>query len=266
MTDIKAISIPEGQVKKIEDSNGNIIWGSEDAYPYRQLECLNMYSTFISLPFVPKASFYYADCKFPSTWDSFGTWGMIYGAEGYSGAAQRMWFAMQSNSSGRLFERIKGLETPVATLSSLSQDHLYECRIRNYFSGNNTSGRYWVALQDITDGSQVYGQYYNAASLSMNFGTFNNIGINIANRRNSSGKYSANSGYLSFSLYSFYIRAGADSDPIVFNGIPVQRKSDGVCGLYDVINSAFYPCSGSASITCAGPVVSEYFVPSTLIS
>jgi hypothetical protein len=38
MKDVKAMSIPEGTVKKIEDSNGNIIWGSQDAFPYRRLE------------------------------------------------------------------------------------------------------------------------------------------------------------------------------------------------------------------------------------
>lgn len=38
MKDVKAITIPQGSVKKIEDSNGNIIWGSQSAFPYRRLE------------------------------------------------------------------------------------------------------------------------------------------------------------------------------------------------------------------------------------
>ena len=40
MKDVKAITIPQGTVKKITDSNGNIIWGSYDAFPYRRLEYL----------------------------------------------------------------------------------------------------------------------------------------------------------------------------------------------------------------------------------
>jgi len=42
MKDVKAITIPEGNVKKIEDSNGNIIWGSQSAFPYRRLEYIHL--------------------------------------------------------------------------------------------------------------------------------------------------------------------------------------------------------------------------------
>lgn len=38
MTTVKSITIPEGSVKKIENSNGDIIWASYDEFPYRQLE------------------------------------------------------------------------------------------------------------------------------------------------------------------------------------------------------------------------------------
>ena len=38
MIDVTSLTIPEGTVKKIEDSNGNMIWGSASVYPYRRLE------------------------------------------------------------------------------------------------------------------------------------------------------------------------------------------------------------------------------------
>ena len=38
LNDVKEITIPEGSVKKIQDSNGNIIWADDTKYPYRQLE------------------------------------------------------------------------------------------------------------------------------------------------------------------------------------------------------------------------------------
>ena len=256
-------------VSKIEDSNGNIIWGSEDVYPYRQLECLNMYGTYISLPFKPLSSMYYAQCGFPSSFNS--AWGMIYGAEGYSAsAAQRFWFAMNSSNGGQLFYRFKAIEVGISSqkLANLNPSSIYECRLKNYFSGNNTSGRYWVALVDVTNGAsnQLFGSYYNATSLSMDFNTFNNMGINIANRRNANGFYSAQAGNANFSLYGFYIKVqDTGGYPKVFNGIPVQRKLDSVCGLYDVVNSVFYPCSGSASITCGGSIITEYFEPSSII-
>ena len=42
LNDVKEITIPEGSVKKIQDSNGNIIWGSESAFPYRILEYIDI--------------------------------------------------------------------------------------------------------------------------------------------------------------------------------------------------------------------------------
>ena len=45
LNDVTEITIPEGSVKKIEDSNGDIIWGSQSAYPYRRLEYLKFDGT-----------------------------------------------------------------------------------------------------------------------------------------------------------------------------------------------------------------------------
>ena len=42
LNDVKEITIPEGSVKQIQDSNGNIIWGSESAFPYRILEYIDI--------------------------------------------------------------------------------------------------------------------------------------------------------------------------------------------------------------------------------
>ena len=42
LNDVKEITIPEGSVKKIQDSNNNIIWGSESAFPYRILEYIDI--------------------------------------------------------------------------------------------------------------------------------------------------------------------------------------------------------------------------------
>lgn len=41
LNDIKEITIPEGNVKMIQNVNGDIIWGSQSAFPYRRLEYLN---------------------------------------------------------------------------------------------------------------------------------------------------------------------------------------------------------------------------------
>ena len=38
LKNVKAITIPQGSVKKITDSNGNVIWGNSSDFPYRRLE------------------------------------------------------------------------------------------------------------------------------------------------------------------------------------------------------------------------------------
>jgi hypothetical protein len=67
INDYKEIKIPEGSVKKIEDSNGNIIWGSQSAFPYRRLEYLDMKNAWIDTGLKPVKAYYYLDCKVPTS-------------------------------------------------------------------------------------------------------------------------------------------------------------------------------------------------------
>ena len=45
LNDVKELTIPvngvDKAVKKIEDANGNIIWGSQSTFPYRRLEYIH---------------------------------------------------------------------------------------------------------------------------------------------------------------------------------------------------------------------------------
>ena len=61
-------------------------------------------------------------------------------------------------------------------------------------------------------------------------------------------------------VYRYYIRSDNDNSNIVHCMFPAQRKSDGVCGLYNVKNGAFFPMQGT-NITdaAAGPVIDEYW-------
>ena len=38
---VKTITIPEGDVTKIKNNNGKIMWADDTKYPYRQLEWIN---------------------------------------------------------------------------------------------------------------------------------------------------------------------------------------------------------------------------------
>lgn len=65
-------------------------------------------------------------------------------------------------------------------------------------------------------------------------------------------------GYWNGKLYKFekYV---ASTNTLQNNQFPCQRKSDGVCGVYDTVTQMFFPMTGT-NITdaAAGPVVDEY--------
>lgn len=42
LKDVKKITIPEGDVKKIEDSSGNVLWADNNTFPYRRLEYVDI--------------------------------------------------------------------------------------------------------------------------------------------------------------------------------------------------------------------------------
>lgn len=65
-------------------------------------------------------------------------------------------------------------------------------------------------------------------------------------------------GYWTGKLYKFekYI---ASTDTLQNNQFPCQRKSDGVCGLYDTVAQMFFPMTGTTiTAAAAGPVIDEY--------
>lgn len=185
---------------------------------------------------------------------------MIFGSEGWiNGAAARLWIGMQNTNGGRIFSRLKAVaDTEMVNLSDIDTNHQYQCAIRTYAT-NNTAGKYWFAIYDRNTGDTVYSQYYNNTDYAMNMTNFNTIGINVATRQNASGNFYAQQGNADFKLYRFFNTSDTTSDPLVHNWFPCQRKSDNVCGIYDTITKVFRPCQGTAAITCAGPVVDEYW-------
>lgn len=65
MKNVKAITIPEGTVKKIEDHNNVMIWGSYDAFPYRRLEYIHFNGAeYIQMDFVAGTNGYNYQCDF----------------------------------------------------------------------------------------------------------------------------------------------------------------------------------------------------------
>ena len=141
-----------------------------------------------------------------------------------------------------------------------------EFRCRNY-NTNNTNGRYWWAINDISDedlttnpqnenpGTQIEGIYINNSSYAFNFNNYLTT-IGIGQQRYNQG-WGSNSQAV-MKVYRYYTRLTDDSSNVDKLMYPVQRKSDGLCGLYDVLNNVFYPMQGTNITTnAAGPTINE---------
>lgn len=121
-------------------------------------------------------------------------------------------------------------------------------------------------MQNIDDNTQVYGKYYNDSTYAMNLSQLPNLHIN-AHAYNSSGTSATpNSVFVKGNLnFKFYrLRKTADSGTSATNWdlYPVQRKSDGVIGIYNIIGDYFFPCkdaSTDANVTTrTEPIADEY--------
>lgn len=134
---VKAIAIPEGTVKKIEDSNGNIIWGSQAAFPYRRLEYIDMTNKYINLNVRPAKAYYYMQVKIDP--NDFIKSGSSYGAYfGSAGSSNRrlLFFGKPSE----VYQRLKNnADTTMVQMNALNANDLYQFNLRTY-ANNNTSG------------------------------------------------------------------------------------------------------------------------------
>ena len=256
---------------------GDLVSGSEsgtliagpvvDEYfsPYRKLEYLNMGGNWINTQMKPSASMYFMSFKLdPSAPLYSGDYAQLWGAIGYSNSASQRAFI--DYNTANIYQRCKAqANTSMYAVPSMNVDTMYETRFRAY-SVNNTSGQWWYALQDITNSAELYGQFYNNSSLSMNLNYFPYICIN-RNVYKTSASTSATvylqsqaGGNGNFKLYGYRINATGTSPTDSHLMYPCQRKGDDVCGLYDVITSTFYPCEGfNTTSSAAGPVVDEYW-------
>ena len=142
---------------------------------------------------------------------------------------------------------------------------MYQFRIRTYAT-NNKNGTWWFALQNIDNNTEVYGKFYNNTSYAMNLAELPYLHIN-AHAFNSSGSSAAPQnvtvkGNLKFKLYRFYKKADSNNSEIDFDIYPCQRKSDGVIGMYNIINGYFFPCKDASDTEVIGSneaVADEYW-------
>ena len=213
MKNVKAISIPvngtDKVVKKIEDANGNIIWGSQAAFPYRRLDYIestgtqyidtNQSSTSSGAPVGIKLDF--AMTSVPSSQQAFGS---------------------LNNVSGQYYRHH----------SQITSSFNYWVNQTNYQNIASTdTNRHTLEVNYDLDGKIKYDDVEKATGAS----TISNDNLNyFLFARNNSGTAG---NFCSMKVYSCYMKL---SNATVYL-IPCQRKSDSAIGMLKI----FVPTSGS---------------------
>lgn len=251
MKNVKSISIPEGAVKKIEDSNGNILWGSQDAFPYRRLE----YIKFSGNEYVEenfnlaaknrKMILEYTCDEFIANATLLGQWDNTQASN-----KRRLYVARCNNTSGQAIWYI-GEKYGVYTNMSLNTK--YKATVTYTNASNNTLTYELKNTAGTTLASGTLTETTTSLSTIDSNGALGTTKLKDAQGVISYG------GYWIGKLYKFekYV---ASTNTLQNNQIPCQRKSDGVCGLYDTEGQIFFPMAGTnITSTAAGPTVDEYW-------
>ena len=241
MKDVKAITIPEGTVKKIEDSNGNIIWGSQSAFPYRRLEYIHFNGSEYILIEKPAANYYFLSFSL----DSIVNDKFIFGANGDSTSNGAMRITNRTASTGYIQTRYGRNSSSNTNIAQVSTNTIYQMRLR--ILANNT----------------LYSAIANSSGTVIGSNNFSAVSFTKANMNNFAIMgYSAGtvSNMTAGKVYWYLKRETDGASAVLIRAYPCQRKSDGVCGLYDTINSVFYPMAGTTiTDAAAGPILDEYW-------
>ena len=236
---VKTITIPEGSVKKITDSNGVVLWWSKAAFPYRRLQYIKFsgaeyVDTNAKLP----AGTGYKRFDLAINWQDASNWGV----NGFDSDTNNR-FNMGVNGS-------RHSRYGSGSTNTWEDSDGYSISLNTKYD--------WVLLA--SEGSTNLAVLQNGINIwisptrSITFGSATgNIYIGAALYKGKAKNFTKEI------IYGAVLRVNNVSG-IIFNGIPVQRKSDGVCGLYDTQNNVFRPMIGT-NITdaAAGPIVDEYW-------
>lgn len=234
MKDVKAITIPEGTVKKIEDANGNIIWGSYDAFPYRRLEYVHFNANdYINTGFTPwNDAGYYLDIK----WDA----NQIAQFNGHGKVVANNRFFIGTESGGKI------MFGSGAYSASISNSNVYE---RHTYQVNTSAGSNGKAY---IDGVQVWSGNSNFVETSDRGTMF------IGGVYRNTGDYSL----CKANIYNVrFTNIVSVASSWTWNLIPVQRKSDGAVGFLKLKANGNPPdfMTSVNGLLEAGPVVDEYW-------
>ena len=246
MKDVKEITIPQGSVKKIEDSNGNTIWGSQSAFPYRRLEYITSNGTQALDTGVKCGRNSYMKIVF------MDTAGLDSNQQGRGAVANNQRFACGSNNGTVFFGLGNAWITRVEQTLNIKRTvgvQGPECNVLNNQIGTSNKKQGYLIDSTFTENTHTFPSGITWYSVYL-FGSRGNTSGSIQNPL-SCRLYYTELGYTSGTARNYNKRY-----------YPVQRKSDGKLGLYDTISNTFLSelVSGSdANSLAAGPVADEYW-------
>ena len=250
-TDVEPIAGPkisdliDISVKKITNSNGDIIWGNPTAFPYRRLEYIHFNGAeYIDTGLEGSSGKWW---KVDVSYDSFGTTNdLLCSANTNLAAARQRFYIGRSNSSSKMQFALGNTWTSSVDVPLNTK---LEIRCRTAQSSNNTSLSFNV---DTPDETILTGTISSATGTTAS----NGLSLYLMANHLISGAERFSTG----KIYDLIQRATNSTGTLEFVGVPCQRKSDGVCGIYDTVNSVFKPMVGTTiTDSAAGPVLDEYW-------
>lgn len=257
LNDVKEITVPVNgtnkAVKKIEDANGNIIWGSASAFPYRRLEYIHFSGAEgCNLTVRPAQTNHTGLFSLTCTINPPGGSGysVIMGCAGDSGASGGAMRILCQTSGTTTGQRVGRNSSTYGYSFTPTANKKYIVRLR--CASNNST---YIDYRDGDTNALITG---TAHSASISYTSANMPTIQLM-RYNVSGSI-INNGYAVGNIYKLTKQQTDASSAYLWKMYPVQRKSDGVCGLYNTVNGYFVPMEGTnITDSAAGPTVDEYW-------
>ena len=122
-----------------------------------------------------------------------------------------------------------------------------------YNKNGSTPRAYWY-LNNVTTGTSIgsANPLNGTTTGDINTSAYLKLGCQIGQSGNTNNFWLGK-------IYNFQRRQGNASGTLTHNYIPCQRKSDGVCGMYDTVSDTFIALQGTTiTDAAAGPTVDEY--------
>ena len=261
MSDVKAITLGGQDVKKIETTQGVVLWEKPTTNPYRELEYIYLDGTdeYVETPSIQTYNRYRAlKFYYGGPGGVGGTTGTVFGSYDLTQAAASQKYYLGDIIDGTKIRVVDGGTNSSTVNISFTTIYVLEGRINN--TTNKPSGTMVVYNEDKT--SQVGNVSVLTNSVAVDGPSPIRKYIGAYHKYESGTNTAENFVRCRIYYYNEYEGITLNSLNILYSMVPVQRKADSKCGLYDCVNNIFYPINGTTTTSgAAGPTVNENFVP-----